>query len=120
MLTLALQTEQTVSILIWSGVLIVLVLVLFFVVNAIRKAASDQHVHDDSAPFSLDELRQMHRDGRLSDEEFDKARAQVIAIVSGSAGDPSDDPAGSGESAESVDLGAESPDNDDEEQGNRS
>ena len=102
------------SILIWSGVLIVLVVVLFFVVNAIRKAASDQQVHDDSAPFSLDELRQMHRDGRLSDEEFDKARAQVIAMVSGSAAERPDGPSESEESDESVDSADPSPDNDDE------
>ncbi|MHC4948936.1 MAG: SHOCT domain-containing protein [Planctomycetota bacterium] len=53
---------------------------------------------DAAAPpegFTLQDLRDLHRAGELSDEEFERARAAMIARVKGPPPDaPADDPAG--------------------------
>jgi len=85
--TLATTTDSTISILIWSGVLIVVVIVLFFLVNAIRKAMLDDEPADAGPSFTLDDLRRRHAAGRISDEEFDKARSQIIRLVRGASGE---------------------------------
>lgn len=36
---------------------------------------------DGSKPFSLEDLRRLHREGQLSDEEFQKARDAMISAV---------------------------------------
>lgn len=36
---------------------------------------------DESKPFTLDDLRRLHREGKLSDEEFQRARDSMIAAV---------------------------------------
>lgn len=86
-------------ILLWSGILIVVLVVLFLVIGAIRKAMEADEP-DDAAPFSLEDLRRMHRAGHLTDEQFAKARAQIIAMVQGGAsGDPAGDGVETGESS---------------------
>jgi len=79
----AVDISDTVSILIWSGVLIVVVLVLFFIVNALRKSLWGDNAGEADTPFTLDDLRRLHREGRITDDEYEKARAQIIAMVQG-------------------------------------
>jgi len=119
-LTLANQTQQTTSILIWSGVLIVVVIVLFFVVNTIRKAATESNEEDGGTPFTLDELRRLHRAGQLSDEEFERARGQIITMLQGAMEMESKPPVADVESEKPSDSSSESPDNDDEADPDRS
>ena len=72
------QTEpDRLGIALWSGVLILFLLAMFVVVMAIRRWLK----HDDvSTPhgFSLGDLRALHRQGQLTDDEFELARARMI------------------------------------------
>jgi hypothetical protein len=43
--------------------------------NWMRSGAETQH------PFTLEELRQLHREGQLSDEEYETARTAMISSV---------------------------------------
>jgi len=92
-IALATTSDSTISILIWSGILIVVVIVLFFVVNTIRKAMLADEPGDAGPSFTLDDLRRMHAAGQISDEEFAKARSRIVRMVRGSADDaaPIDD-----------------------------
>jgi hypothetical protein len=68
------------SIFLWSLALIGLLLVGFFVVMKVkaRMREPDQPV---SVGFSLSDLRQMHQQGQLSDEEFERAKGKLLATM---------------------------------------
>jgi hypothetical protein len=64
---------------VWLGVGIAVVVVGLVVVSRIKKRFQDDGGPEaTSAGFSLSDLREMHRAGEMSDEEFDKAKAKVI------------------------------------------
>lgn len=71
-------TKQTLDILILLGVLVVGALVLIgagvFIYRRLARVVSD-----DSSSFSLSDLRRMHAQGELSDEEFERAKSALIA-----------------------------------------
>ena len=62
----------------WSLVLIVLVVAAFFAVVRLRGWLRDDDT-PPSAGFSLTDLRQLHRQGKMTDEEFEKARNLMVA-----------------------------------------
>src|SRR5690349_4419021 len=62
----------------WSLVLIVLIFVAFFVVVRLRNWLRDDHT-PDAVGFSLTDLRQLHRQGKMTDAEFEKARNLMVA-----------------------------------------
>ena len=63
---------------IWSGILIGILLVLFLVVSAIRRSMRSDEASGGSAGFTLGDLRSLHRQGKMTDEEFEKAKALLI------------------------------------------
>ncbi len=68
------------SILFWSLLLIILVLGLFAAVVILRKKMSpDEDFH--GAGFTLADLRQMHKAGKMSDEEFQRAKAALLGSL---------------------------------------
>jgi hypothetical protein len=62
---------------VWSLALMGLVIAGLVVVSKVKKRMqqSDQPV---SAGFTLSDLRQLHKSGQMSDEEFERAKAKVI------------------------------------------
>ena len=68
------------SIFLWSLALIGLLLVGFFVVMKVkaRMREPDQPV---SVGFSLSDLRSMHQQGHLSDEEYERAKGKLLAAM---------------------------------------
>ena len=65
---------------IWVGLLIVLVLGLFGVVVWLRRRLSP---HEDfhGEGFTLGDLRRLHKEGKLSADELDRAKAGIIAAA---------------------------------------
>lgn len=62
----------------WLLVLVALLLVAAVGVLWFRRwFRTDQDA--DPIGFTLDDLRQLHREGRMSDDEFERAKAQLIA-----------------------------------------
>jgi len=59
--------------------LIVLVVIGWFVIARIRSWMKDSA--EAAQPFTLDDLRQLHRSGQLSDEEYERAREMMIGNV---------------------------------------
>ena len=58
------------------------IVVVGIVTTGIIRRKLLQRQHDESGmPFTLDDLRQLHQDGQLSDEEFSQASAQMIEAL---------------------------------------
>jgi hypothetical protein len=76
--------EQQKGIFIWSLVLVGFVILLFFGIVLFKRWLSDA---GDSAPagpaFTLDDLRDLRRKGLMTDAEFEKAKAKLIASAQG-------------------------------------
>ena len=62
----------------WSLVLIALLLIGFYAVTRLRHWMRE----DEPAVgigFTLSDLRQLHREGKMTDEEFERAKAKIVA-----------------------------------------
>ena len=70
---------QTVSVLGWSAVLIVMIVGAFMAVMWLRRWIQEEDVPTAKIGFSLTDLRELHRRGEMSDEEFERARAKMTA-----------------------------------------
>lgn len=71
------DATNTSSIVIWSLLLIGLIVVGWLTVWQVRRRLQ----RDDltaNAGFTLSDLRQLHKSGQMTDEEFDAAKAKVL------------------------------------------
>jgi hypothetical protein len=83
-LILAEEEHGTGSALIWSIVLIAILLVLFGAIGLYRKwmKADDDTTHGG---FTLSDLRRLHKEGKMSDVEFESAKAILIGSMKAAA-----------------------------------
>ena len=84
---LAQDSSDIGSIFFVSLVLIVLVIGGFFAVVVLRKKLKDSESPDDSGEggFSLSSLRELHRDGKFSTEEFERTKHLIVEAAKASA-----------------------------------
>lgn len=66
------------TVLLALGFLAVLAFAGFLVAMRLRRWARDPHV-DAEVPFTLEDLRRLHREGRITDEEFRRAHDSMLA-----------------------------------------
>jgi hypothetical protein len=68
------------SIVVWALVLVALLVVGWIVVAYVRKwmLAPDE---TGGSGFTLSDLRRMHKGGRMTDEEFEKAKALIVGAA---------------------------------------
>jgi uncharacterized membrane protein len=68
------------SVIIWSCVLVGLLVLAFVAVGQVKKRLRDDMDQNPAAStgFTLSDLRQLHRDGQMSDEEFEKAKIKIV------------------------------------------
>jgi hypothetical protein len=72
------------GVIIWSLLIIGLVIGGFVAVTWLRRWVSSA----DDAPaggFSLGELRRLHQEGQMSDEEYEKAKAMIVEVAKAAA-----------------------------------
>jgi len=65
----------------WCSVLMAAVVVLFAIAALAKRRSQEWQQHDTGIKlsFTLDDVRQMHAAGQLSDEEAERMRAKIIA-----------------------------------------
>ena len=75
------STEDTSgSLVVAIGALLIVVVVLFVGVAWARKRLNpNEDFHGEG--FALGDLRQLHKEGKLSDEEFERARAKMVEAM---------------------------------------
>jgi hypothetical protein len=59
-------------------VLIGVIIVSYFTIVAVRRWSRQEDAHPPGG-FSLTDLKQMHRSGQLTVEEYERARAMIVA-----------------------------------------
>jgi hypothetical protein len=73
------QTQDILPILFWSFLLLALVVLMFLAVIYLKKwLASDDPT---SGGFTLGDLRRMKASGQMNDEEYEKAKLQIVGAV---------------------------------------
>ena len=65
----------------WLLIILLLVIGLFIGVGFIRRYFHSSTPAEVESTFSLGDLRKMLRDGRLSQEEFDRLKSQIITTL---------------------------------------
>jgi hypothetical protein len=73
-----LNTSMVVRILIASGVVLLLALAGFLVVSRLRRDLRESDAPASEAGFTLSDLRQLYKNGQMSAEEFERAKAKVV------------------------------------------
>lgn len=76
------NNQPVIEVLVWIGVLIVAAAALGVVVVAIKKRY-DASPGESAETFDLGALRRLHREGRISDEEFERAKSAIIRELGG-------------------------------------
>ncbi len=74
-------TTQTQSIMVWAGVTLLVALVLIVIGVVVYRLFNRADVGDDDSQvgFSLEDLRILHQQGQLTDDEFNRAREKLLA-----------------------------------------
>lgn len=73
------RSDPWMRILMAWGFLLPAIILLAVLIVAIKRRMNRPDETVTASAFSLGQLRAMHRDGQLSDEEFERAKAAVIA-----------------------------------------
>jgi multidrug resistance efflux pump len=72
--------DNSSSIMMWSVILLVVVLAMFAAVVWVRKRFSPDEDFKGEG-FSLSDLRRLNKEGKLSDEEFERAKSKIVATM---------------------------------------
>lgn len=83
--------ESAKRILFWLAVLLGAAVAVMVVGAVVRRFYRDEPVPDVTEAFTLSDLRRLHQDGQLSDEEFDRVKAGLIARSRAMLGDSTAD-----------------------------
>ena len=62
----------------WSLVLICLLVGGFFAIAKLRQWLREDDTPAPAIGFTLSDLRQLHRQGQMTDEEFERAKAKIV------------------------------------------
>jgi hypothetical protein len=74
------QSDAAPGAIFWSAIVIACCVGLFWVLSVVRKRIKDVPASDvPAAGFTLGDLRELHRSGQMTDEEFERARAKIVA-----------------------------------------
>jgi hypothetical protein len=80
------STDPTQAI-VWSAVLLVILMVLFLAIQRYRRWMSSEDT-PTGAGFTLSDLRRLHKEGKMTDQEFETTKAIMVGKAkAASAGD---------------------------------
>ena len=79
-------TNDIGPIIVWSLLLIVFLVLMFVAIMYMKKWMTKEDEDSGSRlGFTLGDLRRLHQQGKMSDEEYEKARVQMIAATKAAA-----------------------------------
>jgi hypothetical protein len=71
------EANHTQAIVVWSLLLIGLIVAGWLTVWQVKRRLQQDDVSGNSG-FTLSDLRQLHKSGQMTDEEFERAKARVV------------------------------------------
>ena len=74
----ALADSSTGGVFFWSLILIVLLIIGAAAVLRLRRWLKEDDAPTGGIGFTLSDLRQLHKQGKMTDEEFERARAKMV------------------------------------------
>lgn len=75
------QASETASILVLSGLILVLCVVGFVLIAWARKRLKSDDSGLGPTGFTLADLRRLHKQGQITDQEYERARAQLVSAA---------------------------------------
>jgi hypothetical protein len=82
LVALILAQEGTAGVFVWALLLVALVVVMFVAVSGFKRWMHRQDLEIGPAGgFTLADLRQLHREGKMSDDEFEATRRRIVAAA---------------------------------------
>ena len=79
LLPLAQQSDESIiRVFGWSLVLIALLIAGFFAISKLRQWLREDDTPGPSIGFTLSDLRQLHKSGQMTDEEFERAKSKIV------------------------------------------
>lgn len=85
---LAAQDIPTGQIILWSAILILTILGLFVLLSVYRKWMTSSESTSGGPGFTLSDLRRLHKEGKMTTEEYEKAKALIIGPLTTALPDP--------------------------------
>ena len=73
------QSSDVPSVVVWSLILIGVIIASFYAVMRLRRWLKEEDIAEGSVGFTLSDLRELHRRGDMTTEEFEKAKSQMLA-----------------------------------------
>src|SRR5688500_868702 len=70
---------EVVQVITWSVALLVLLVVGMFAAARLKRKIKQEEAPAPALGFTLSDLRQMHRSGQLTDDEFNKAKEKIVS-----------------------------------------
>ncbi len=65
----------------WSLILVGILIVGLVIIMRLKKKLTQTDELTAGVGFTLSDLRELHKNGKMSDEEFEKAKAQIVAMA---------------------------------------
>ncbi len=72
------DTSGISSIIVWSGILFGIIIAAFFAYSQLKRWMSDDE-QPAAMGFTLADLRDLHRQGKMTDAEYELARGKMVA-----------------------------------------
>jgi hypothetical protein len=72
------DTSGISSVILWSGVLIGIVILAFLAYAQFKRWMREPETSSSSAGFTLSDLRELHRQGKMTEAEFELAKTKIL------------------------------------------
>ena len=72
------QNSGTASVFVWSFILIILIVIGAAGVMRLRRWLKEDDAPTGGIGFTLSDLRELHKQGQMTDAEFERARAKMV------------------------------------------
>lgn len=69
------------DIIIWSLILLGILIVGLVIIVRLKKKLTQSDEPSAGVGFTLSDLRELHKSGKMTQEEFEKAKAQIVAMA---------------------------------------
>ena len=89
---LAASERSTGSIVFWSLVLIVAIVAMFGALAVYRKWLNNDDPTTSGPAFTLSDLRKLHKEGKMTTEEYEKAKIAIVGTLKATTAKPASTP----------------------------